>query len=282
MTVPAKLVAFAAALVVIGGAAAVAGGAIDPDRGESSGNDTPSSAAPAHGDSHGGGEATSEKTEEPAEIHGLAVAENGLRVLVDTPELERGRTERLEFTIVGEDGKPVTEFDVEHEKRLHLIVVRRDATGFQHLHPEMSADGTWSTDIKLDEPGSYRLYADFSHKGEKATLATDLRVDGEADLQPLPAPSDEAHIAGGYDVHRHGLEFEITKDGKPITPDAYLGARGHLVALREGDLGYLHVHAEQDELKFSGEFPTPGRYRLFLQFSHEGKVHTAEFTEEQR
>ena len=67
--------------------------------------------------------------------------------------------------------------------------------------------------------------------------------------EPLPAPSDEAHIAGGYDVHRHGLEFEITKDGKPITPDPYLGARGHLVALREGDLAYLHVHAEEDELR---------------------------------
>jgi hypothetical protein len=26
------------------------------------------------------------------------------------------------------------------------------------------------------------------------------------------------------------------------------------------------------------EFPTEGRYRLFLQFKHEGKVHTAAFT----
>jgi hypothetical protein len=280
MSAPVKLAAFLLALAVIAGGAAVAGGAIDPDRGSSDDEGQP--APSAHGDSHGGGEATPEETEEPAEIHGLAVAENELRLVVDTPELERGRTERLEFTILGDADKPVTDFDVEHEKRLHLIVVRRDATGFQHLHPEMNADGKWSTDIKLDEPGSYRLYADFSHEGEKSTLATDLRVDGEADLQPLPVPSDEAHIAGGYDVHRDGLEFEITKDGKPITPDPYLGARGHLVALREGDLAYLHVHADEDELKFSGEFPTPGRYRLFLQFEHEGQVHTAEFTEEQR
>ena len=45
------------------------------------------------------------------------------------------------FRITGPDGAAVTAFDVEHDKRLHLIVVRRDATGFQHVHPEMAADG---------------------------------------------------------------------------------------------------------------------------------------------
>ena len=35
-------------------------------------------------------------------------------------------------------------FEVEAERRLHLILVRRDLTGYQHLHPAMAADGTWS------------------------------------------------------------------------------------------------------------------------------------------
>ena len=35
-------------------------------------------------------------------------------------------------------------YDVEHEKQLHLIVVRRDLTGFQHVHPTLAADGTWT------------------------------------------------------------------------------------------------------------------------------------------
>jgi hypothetical protein len=48
--------------------------------------------------------------------------------------------------------------------------------------------------------------------------------------------------------------------------------------LREGDLEYLHVHAEEDELAFETDFPSPGRYRLFLQFEADGAVHTAEFT----
>jgi hypothetical protein len=50
------------------------------------------------------------------------------------------------------------------------------------------------------------------------------------------------------------------------------------VALRGGDLAYLHVHADEEELLFEPAFPTPGAYRLFLQFSHAGEVHTAAFT----
>ena len=38
------------------------------------------------------------------------------------------------------------------------------------------------------------------------------------------------------------LSFTVTRGGKPIRTQPYLGAGGHLVALREGDLAYLHVH----------------------------------------
>ena len=60
--------------------------------------------------------------------------------------------------------------------------------------------------------------------------------------------------------------------------EPYLGARGHLVALREGDLAFLHVHPDADRLRFTAEFPSAGRYRLFLQFKAGGRVHTAAFT----
>ena len=63
------------------------------------------------------------------------------------------------------------DFDVTHEKRMHLILARRDLTGFQHLHPEMAADGTWSTQVTLPQAGSYRLFADFSYQDEAITLA---------------------------------------------------------------------------------------------------------------
>ena len=74
------------------------------------------------------------------------------------------------------------------------------------------------------------------------------------------------------------LDFEVTRGGKPVNVEPYLGARGHLVALREGDLAFLHVHPDRDRLRFMAEFPSAGRYRLFLQFKTGGRVHTAAFT----
>ena len=185
---------------------------------------------------------------------------------------------------------------------MHLIVARRDLTGFQHLHPEQQTDGTWTTPLRLDASGSYRLFADFAHDGEAFTLASDLHVDGRADLRALPRPEPVAVAAGGYAVRltadrvRPGAEarlrFAITKAGAPVHTEPYLGAGGHLVALREGDLAFLHVHPTEhddpagdghdDAVGFAATFPTEGRYRLFLQFRHEGRVRTAAFTLEVR
>jgi hypothetical protein len=171
---------------------------------------------------------------------------------------------------------------------MHVIVARRDLTGFQHLHPTQAADGSWTVSLKLDDPGAYRLFADFSRGGRPVTLATDLRVDGPADLRALPAPAALAS-SGDYDVRldsgspRAGreaeLRFTVTRDGVPVHTEPYLGAGGHLVALREGDLAFLHVHPTEG-VSFEATFPTPGAYRLFLQFKHDGGIHTVAFTQE--
>jgi hypothetical protein len=284
VSTPAKLTAFAAGLAVLFGGGALAGAAIGPE------SDDP---ADTHGQgqpeaAHGGGHETAAEAPEP--VRGLAVAEDGLRVVVDDPALRRGRDERLAFRIVDDRGETVRDFDVEHTKRMHLILARRDLTGFQHLHPEQADDGTWTTRVRLDEPGSYRLFADFSHKDEARTLATDLRVDGPADLEELPAPRATAVSDGGYDVRldageahpgeEANLRFTITKDGAPVRTEPYLGAGGHLVALRDGDLAFLHVHPTGDGPSFAATFPTEGQYRLFLQFQHEGRVQTVAFTQE--
>jgi hypothetical protein len=60
------------------------------------------------------------------------------------------------------------------------------------------------------------------------------------------------------------------------------------VALRQGDLAYLHVHpdgapgdgrtAAGPAVTFYAEVPSAGSYRLYLDFRHGDAVHTAEFT----
>ena len=173
---------------------------------------------------------------------------------------------------------------------MHLIVVRRDLTGFQHLHPTMNADGTWAVPVTLPEAGSYRVFADFKHDGTAQTLGSDLAVDGKASYRALPAQGSQART-DGYEVELAGgtssagaeseLGFAVSRDGEAVPVEPYLGADGHLVALREGDLAFLHVHPIETgggAIRFGTEFPSEGDYRLFLQFKDEGRVHTAAFT----
>jgi hypothetical protein len=155
--------------------------------------------------------------------------------------------------------------------------------------------------VTLDEPGNYRLFADFKRNGTNETLATDLTVDGSARQRRLPAPARTATTGEGYKVTRSGarakagketeLTFSITRAGKAVETERYLGAGGHLVALREGDLAFLHVHPSESggghgegghasTISFMTEFPSADAYRLFLQFKHNGRVQTAAFTQE--
>jgi hypothetical protein len=39
------------------------------------------------------------------------------------------------------------------------------------------------------------------------------------------------------------------------------------------------VGAVEDELAFDTTYPSAGAYRLFVQFSYEGRIHTAAFTQ---
>ncbi|TCB99607.1 hypothetical protein E0H26_03350 [Micromonospora zingiberis] len=202
------------------------------------------------------------------------------------------------FRISGPDGQPVTRYDVVHDKPMHLIVARRDLAGFRHVHPELAADGTWRVASPLGGPGVWRAFADFTPTGaEPLTLGVDLTVPGELTERPLPAPASRATV-DGYTVDLAGtpqpgrsttLTLTVSRDGVPVTDlDPYLGAYGHLVALRQGDLAYLHVHPEGvpgdgrtepgPQVSFATEFPSVGAYRLYLDFQHGGVVRTAEFT----
>src|SRR4051794_29176834 len=154
MTTAPKLAGFAGALALLFGGGALAGGLIDP---------SPPSGAAAAAEPHG----MAAEAEMGMTPRGLAVAENGLRLVVDGSDFKAHRTAQLRFHIADERGTTVRDFDIEHTKRMHLIVVRRDFHGFQHLHPLEDGNGNWSVPLRLGDPGSYRMFTDFSHDGEK-------------------------------------------------------------------------------------------------------------------
>jgi hypothetical protein len=287
----AKLSAYGAALVLLVAGAYAVGTAVGPLGSVATSDAAPSGVeAAGHGDAHSGTVAEA-AADQPA---GLASSRGGYTLTPTDPTPEAGT---FSFRITGPDGAPVTAFDVEHDKRMHLIVVRRDTTGFQHVHPEMAPDGTWTVPLTFPAGGSYRAFADFAPTGgEASTLGVDVAVPGP--FEPVEhAPSRTAQV-DGYTVELSGelvpgraspVTLTVSKDGRPVTDlQPYLAAYGHLVALREGDLAYLHVHPDGEPgdgitpagpgIEFVAEVPSAGSYRLFLDFQHEGVVRTAEFT----
>ena len=277
MNAAARLGIFAALLAVVAAAGLALGAVADPD------------ARGADEEGHGTTMTTHENptTTDP---RGLAVVDDGLRLVADHTELPAAGAEPFRFRIVDGDGNPVTDFEVEHERAMHVIAVRRDLSDYHHVHPRLTEGGAWEVDLGIEDPGSYRVFADFQRDGEPQTLGIDVSVPGRFEPRALPEPANVASAGGGYRVRladRGGeLRFTVTKDGREVTDiEAYLGARGHLVALREGDLAYLHVHPESEategrDIRFAVDYPSEGRYGLFLQFKHDGRVHTAAFTRE--
>ncbi|HET6550537.1 MAG TPA: hypothetical protein VFG79_18880 [Solirubrobacter sp.] len=284
-TTSSRLATFAAALCLAGGAAAAVGsatGATPPfqDCLKVAAGETETMDAMA-------GEPMVEAV---AGANGLRSELAGLRLSPSGRSLSPWR-----FRIMGCDGEPIRDFEPEQGKLLHLIVVRSDFTGYQHLHPVLGRDGTFSVDVDAARPGRYRAIADFVVDGRKYVLGTDLRVPGTAIDEPLPAPALEASV-DGYDVElqrpavleageEEQLTFRITREGRPVRDlEPYLGAYGHLVALHAPDLAYSHVHPAGEDrsagvITFDAELDKPGTYRLFVQFQTGGRVHTVAFTQ---
>ena len=250
---------------------------------------------------HDSGATAGEETADAAadSLKGLSLGLEGYVLSpVEAPGVV-GTSGELRFRILDAAGAPVTEYTTAHDKDLHLIVVRTDGSQFRHVHPTLDeATGTWSLPWEWAEAGSYRVFADFTPAGADApslTLTRTVQVAGE--FTPVaPQPTQIAHV-DGFTVALEGdltagsakdLTLTVTQDGKPVTAlEPYLGAFGHLVALRDGDLAYLHVHAKGEEpetgetsgpqIEFAAEAPTAGRYFLYLDFQVDGQVHTAEF-----
>ena len=286
-----RLLGFALALVLAlavgGGIAAVAGPTPTPAAA------LPPAPAPLQGPAVTGAPAAG------ADVSGLAVSRDGYTLDVLAAPARAGSPGELAFRVLGPTGAPVTAFTPSHDKPLHLILVRRDQSGFQHLHPVMAPDGTWRTTTTL-AAGDHRVFADFVPDGrrEAMTLGRDIAVAGAYRPVPLPAPSTTATTPDGYAVTLTGalvpgtaspVTLSVSRDGAPVTDlQPYLAAYGHLVALRTGDLAYLHVHptgtpgdgrtAAGPAIEFLAEVPSAGPYRLYLDFAHQGVVRTAEFT----
>lgn len=234
-----------------------------------------------------------------ADAVGLAAERDGYRLDTAVTELPAGRAVEYPFTVTGPDGRPVTDFAVHQAEKLHFYAVRADLTGFQHLHPTMAADGTWTAALAALAPGRWRLYASFvpvadARQGSEIVLSRTVTVPGTSAELPLPAPAGSTTVDGFTVALRvepkagaHHLTATIGRDGRPVTDlQPYLDSYAHLTAFHEGDQALAHLHPMNEVdgdrggpvLDFYALLGRAGNWRVFLQFRTAGQLHTAELT----
>lgn len=274
MNAGARLGAFGVGLVAVLGVGAATGAAVGPI-------DTSSSSV-HHEAATGSGAAGPGDDALPA--GGLLVSQDGYTFAPESRTLDGGD---FAFAITGPDGTAVTDFAPRHDRELHLVVVSSDLTQYLHLHPALGAAGRWTVTVPSLSSGAYRAFADFKpHGGDPITLGIDVSVPGTL-AAPIALEPSSTDRVDGFDVElatddtAGTATVTVRRDGTIVTTEPYLGAAGHLVAIRDGDLAYLHVHPLDDDpsgpVAFAVEYPSAGTYALFFDFQVGGAVHTARF-----
>jgi hypothetical protein len=212
------------------------------------------------------------------------------------------------FSIVDDQGNTLKNFAITHTKRMHVIVARKDLAYFQHVHPEFdSTTGQFTfKDLIFPADGVYRIFADFAPAGGQidatgtptpVTPSEDVPVGTGANYSPQALGSEKkTKTVEGYQVSFSSnqplvsgkevmLGFDLKQNGKSITDlEQYLGALGHGVILREGNLDFIHAHPVEDintpqtgKVNFMVDFPEAGKYKIFTQFQKGGRVFTTDF-----
>ncbi|MEH7502624.1 hypothetical protein V7152_11505 [Neobacillus drentensis] len=213
-------------------------------------------------------------------------------------EHEGGKQIPLNIQVNNKKGQPIKDFEVEHEKLMHLIVVSKDLSHFDHIHPDYKGNGLFTVTPNFPSGGEYKLYADFVPIGASKTVKSELvTIEGnKAKNTPLTEDEELTKVVDGKEVTLKldhlmtGMDLTMTftiKDAKTKQPinnlQQYLGAVGHVVAISGDTESYLHVHPMEEKAtgpnaKFMTSFPKSGLYKIWGQFQQDGKVFTIPFT----
>ena len=219
---------------------------------------------------------------------------------------------RLRFVIANPRTRvPVKQFALMHEKLFHLFVVSQDLAEFQHIHPELQADGSFTIETVLPREGVYKIYADFYPvEGNPQVLQRSLVTAGyHGDLfsstariipsttltKSVDGTNVELKLEPGYliagkpvTLKYHLVDANTGEPVKNLRP--YLGAWGHTLILSEDQTDYVHSHPSEmvpettaaqvkggPDITFEALLPRPGNYRVWTQFQRGDTLSTVSF-----
>jgi hypothetical protein len=219
-----------------------------------------------------------------------------LMVKTDPAEVKGGQPTKVSLMIHDADGAMFKDFEVVHEKRIHLIVVSDGLGKFAHIHPDIDSVGNLTVTYAFPTGGKYRLYADYKPVGkDQATAMAEVTVIGDSPPAPELIPNAPGKVAGtglnanvAFPKAKAAEETKITfglldSMDKPVTDlQAYLGAMGHLVIISADGKLYVHAHAVEGKsasgvVEFAAHFTKAGIYKAWGQFQRAGQVYTVPF-----
>jgi len=226
---------------------------------------------------------------------------NGLTFVAD--EAKEGK---FSFEIKDKRGKDLDHFTLTHQRAVHIFFISDDYHFYYHLHPKFK-DGSWSIELPLMVRSNYNVYVDFEYKGVNFILKEEAGTLGSGLVEDWNQfPNYTLATSGEYTTKAHNMVLLSALElGEPIVLDEFLGVVGHIVGINLNNGEYVHFHSVslgamaqcpgylvpiedkfiEDDLKagyihLMSNFKESGQYRLFVQFMHQGRVVTKEFTVE--
>lgn len=222
-------------------------------------------------------------------------------VMTLQPGRAPAKDEMVEFTLTlrTASGKPIGPADllVAHTRKLHLLVVDRTLTDYQHIHPEPGRrDGEWKFSLSPGRGGLYRVFADFTPAATQRGLYASADFNVQGPVATVITNASTLYQERGYNfelvlpaIVQAGrptvMRFRIESQGavkEPVPLEPVMGAFAHLVTFDETRSGFAHLHpmendlakppdALRPELDFKVTIPASGRYVIWAQVKIAGK-----------
>jgi Heavy metal binding domain len=199
----------------------------------------------------------------------------------------------LTFTIHDpQNDKPVSKFQIVHEKLFHMFAVGADMKFFIHDHPVLGPDGKFRYNLTFPQAGMYRILGDFFPEGATPQLnAKTVLVKG-------PRPMQRPVLVKDYS-QKQMANMKLSMTTAPAVPIAgietriflhleqsegmelYLGAWAHMLAASDDLVDLIHSHPYQadggPEMQFRVYFAREHTYRVWFEFLKKGVVNRAYF-----
>lgn len=200
---------------------------------------------------------------------------------------------------------PVEEFDLAHERPMHLFVVRQDLGTFAHEHPAPTGPGAFRLSYAFPSGGTYRVFAEVAPKNAGSQiLSGEIKVGGiagepyrvavafasDAGLKrTVEGVEVEWSVPGPLPVQKTFVLEGRLRDasGGVLALEPWLGSLGHLMMIHQDGQTFVHCHPDEREpaaakgpvltIPFLVRFPKPGLYRGWGQFQRGGRLLTADF-----